>query len=61
LHNNYVKTVEMSLQTSNVLQKLLSLTCKGNDADLFPTYPLTTWLWTDRTLQSILYAYDVSL
>jgi len=34
----YVKTVEMSLQTSNVLQKLLSLTCKGNDADLFPTF-----------------------
>ncbi len=42
------------LHASNALQTLLNLTCKGKEADLFPTYPLTTWLWTDRTLQSIL-------
>lgn len=31
----------------------LALTCSGNVADLFPTYPLTTWLWMDRTRHSI--------
>lgn len=28
-------------------------TCSGNVADLFPTYPLTTWLWIDSTRHSI--------
>lgn len=31
----------------------LALTCSGNVADLFPTYPLTTWLWMDRTRHSM--------
>lgn len=31
----------------------LILTCSGNVADLFPTYPLTTWLWIDSTRHSI--------
>ena len=26
------------------------ITCKGNVADLLPTYPQTTWLWMERTL-----------
>ena len=26
--------------------------CKGNVADLFPTYPETTWLWIDKILFS---------
>lgn len=30
------------------------LTCSGNVADLFPTYPLTTWLWMDNTRHSII-------
>lgn len=32
---------------------VLVLTCSGNVADLFPTYPLTTWLWMDSTRHSI--------
>ena len=26
--------------------------CSGNVADLFPTYPDTTWLWIDKILFS---------
>lgn len=41
-------------ETTTWMSDPVLLTCSGNVADLFPTYPLTTWLWMDNTRHSII-------
>lgn len=59
IHKHAVMHYSIIITSAFVVLQLL--TCNGKDADLFPTYPLTTWLWIDSTRHSMSRAVKVVL